>query len=282
MDVAVGDRVKHPTLHEQWGPGEVLGVSGGKVTVHFALAGQKILKGVALEVLSGNDAVHPLLDNRKGPSKRSRPPKSLAVMKEAFLRRFPGGFEDSRYLEEERNPKVEAGALLASTLGPADFTALLGKKDFGEVAKRALAVVNATSLILPGEKTLLRDGLADKRGREQFARALHDLLHGTSEVQARFEAFAAALEQIGANKWPLATCFLFLAFPKEQTFLKPDVTKRATDACNFELNYRVELNWITYLSMLRFTKAIEEMIADMKPRDNIDIQAFVFSIGERA
>lgn len=46
MTLNVGDRVKHPTLHEQWGPGEVLAISPeGKVTVLFALAGQKVVKG---------------------------------------------------------------------------------------------------------------------------------------------------------------------------------------------------------------------------------------------
>jgi hypothetical protein len=73
MTLAIGDRVKHPTQHEQWGPGEVLAVSpNGKVTVHFALVGQKILKGVALEKLSDEDGAHPLLEKRKGATKRTR------------------------------------------------------------------------------------------------------------------------------------------------------------------------------------------------------------------
>jgi hypothetical protein len=60
-----------------------------------------------------------------------------------------------------------------------------------------------------------------------------------AEYRPRFEAFTDILEQIGANKWPVVTYYSFIAFPKEQMFLKPDVTKRAAEACNFELNYRV-------------------------------------------
>ena len=64
MTLIVGDRVKHPTLHEQWGPGEVLTVSpDGKMTVAFALGGQKTLKGVTLEKLEGVAGAHPLLDH---------------------------------------------------------------------------------------------------------------------------------------------------------------------------------------------------------------------------
>jgi Protein of unknown function (DUF3553) len=282
MTLAIGDRVKHPTQHEKWGPGEVLAMSpSGKVTVHFALVGQKILKGVALEKLSGEEAAHPLLDKRKAATKRARSTKSVAEMKAAFLRLFPGGFYDPKYLDEERNYKLEAGALLASTLGRAKLSALLQAGDSAEISTLALAVMNKTNLVFPNEKIAFKDGLATERGRELFAPALDNLLYGSAEYRPRFEAFTDILDQIGANKWPVATYFPFIALPKEQMFLKPDVTKRAAEACNFELNYRVELNWWTYESLLRFTKTLEELIRELKPRDNIDMQSFIFCIGER-
>jgi Protein of unknown function (DUF3553) len=282
MTLAIGDRVKHPTQHEQWGPGEVLAVSpGGKVTVHFALVGKKILKGVALEKLSGKEAAHPLLENRKAATKRARSTRSFAEMKEAFLRLFPDGFYDPKYLDEERNYKLEAGALLANTLGRTELSALLQTGDHAEITRLAVAVMDKTNLVFPNEKMAFKAGLATERGRELFARALDNLLYGSAEYRPRFEAFTDILEQIGANKWPLATYYSFIAFPKEQMFLKPDVTKRAAEACNFELNYRVELNWWTYESLLRFTKNLEELISDLKPRDNIDMQSFIFCIGER-
>jgi hypothetical protein len=91
MAVAVGDRVKHPALHEQWGPGEVLATSpDGKVTVHFALVGQKVLKGLALEILSGDEARHPLLEQRKVPGKRAKATRPFSQLKEAFLKTLSG------------------------------------------------------------------------------------------------------------------------------------------------------------------------------------------------
>jgi hypothetical protein len=86
MDFSVGDRVKHPKLHEEWGPGEILEIAaGGKMVIHFALAGQKTLKGVALEKLSGDEAAHPLLDDRKKPGRRERSTRSFDSMKKARL-----------------------------------------------------------------------------------------------------------------------------------------------------------------------------------------------------
>jgi len=282
MDLNVGDRVKHPTLHEQWGPGEVLAVSAnGKVTILFALAGQKILKGVVLQKLEGAEGRHPLLDNRKGQSKGKRRTQAFSVSREAFLRLFPGGFSDPKYLKEERDYKLAAGEKFRSTLGAAEFDKLLSEDDFPEIAKRALAVVNATNLVFPNEKMSLKDGLTEASGQELFGRSLHSLLYGAGEYQIRFEGFIKVLEQIGASKWPIATYFPFIAFPDHQMFLKPDVTKRAAEACNFELNYRVELNWWSYESLLRFTATLKDLIADLDPRDNIDMQSFIFCIGER-
>lgn len=282
ITVGVGDRVKHPTLHDQWGPGEVLAVSAdGKVTVVFALGGQKILKGMALEKLEGADAAHPLLDNRKGPKKGKRKTQAFSALRALFLRLFPGGFYDPKYLEEERNYKLEAGEKLRETLGAAEFESLLRDNAFAEISKRALSIMSATNLVFPNEKMSFKDGLADEGRSQLFAKQLGVLLYGSGEYQPRFEQFIDALEQMGANKWPIATYFPFIAFPGEHMFLKPEVTKRAAEACNFELNYRVELNWWTYHSLLLFTTTLRELISDLKPRDNVDVQSFIFCIGER-
>lgn len=282
MALRVGDRVRHPKLHDEWGPGEVLAVSAdGKTTIHFALGGQKVLKGVVLEVLTGDEAAHPMLANRKTTAPRKRSMRSVASMKEAFLKLFPGGFEDPKYLAEERNYKVAAGELLAKTLGETELKALLDSDDFTEISKRAIALVSKTNLVFPNEKMDFKDALSNGDARRSFGAALYDVLYGEGDYRPRFEAFIALLDEIGAAKWPIATYFPFIANPKEQMFLKPDVTKRAAEACNFELNYRPELNWYTYEALLKFTASLEEQIAELKPRDRIDMQSFVFCIGER-
>ncbi len=282
MALRVGDRVKHPTLHDQWGPGEVLAVTmDGKVTVHFALAGQKILKGVVLETLKGTSADHPALETRKSSTKGRRSSRSLDAMQESFLRLFPKGFSDPRYLEEERDYKLEATALLQGTLGQSELSDLLQAGDFNEITRRAMAVLSKTNMVSPGEKMDLKEGLVTDAQRESFARSFADLLYGSDEYRARFDAFSHMLEEVGANKWPLATYFPFIAFPKEHMFLKPELTKRAAQACNVDLNYRAQLNWWTYESLLKFSRTLEELISDLKPRDNIDLQSFMVCIGAR-
>jgi hypothetical protein len=281
MNIAIGDRVKHPTLHDEWGPGEVLAVQAdGKAVVHFALVGQKTTKGVAYIKLSGPEAEHPLLDGRIRKKQR-RTSKPIDELREAFLRLFPGGFKDPEYLRTERDYKLDAAKKLKELLGASRMKSLLAEGDYGQVCKNALAVVNATNLVFPNEKMDLKDGISDPSGAEDFASSLNDLLYGEEAFEARFEAFAHTLERIKAAKWTIATYFPFFAFPKEHMFLKPIVTQRAAEACGFELNYRPELNWKTYETLLKFSETLRGLTADLKPRDMIDLQSFIWCIGER-
>lgn len=71
MAFVIGDCVRHPTMHKQWGVGRVVAVSSdGKVTVKFSLAGRKILKGVPLQKVSGDEALQAPARDR---SSRRRP-----------------------------------------------------------------------------------------------------------------------------------------------------------------------------------------------------------------
>ena len=271
MTFNVGDRVGHPARPE-WGPGEILAVSGeSKYTIYFAHIGQKLLKDVALVRLTGPESSHPLLENRGAKT----PARSLADMKESFLRRFPGGFEDPKYVKFERAYKVAASDLLKQTLASEDLNRLLSGGYHAEVCRRAVAVISRTNLVLPTEQRDLRDGMT-RTGDSPFSRALADLLYGSSSSQDRFERFWKMLEDIGAAKWTIATYFRFLAEPETQMFLKPEATKAAAAACGFELNYRPDLNWGTYERVLTFSAFLKDAIADLRPRDMIDLQGFMW------
>jgi O-acetyl-ADP-ribose deacetylase (regulator of RNase III) len=58
-------------------------------------------------------------------------------------------------------------------------------------------------------------------------------------------------------KWTIATVFPFLAHSQTHIFLKPEVTQAAAKRRGFSLNYKPELNWLTYsclLSAFKFFK----------------------------
>jgi len=275
-----GDRVIHPQQPD-WGVGEILPDSAGdKLRVYFAYAGEKVLKNAPLQPVSGEKAQHPLLDHRK--SKGSRKGIVRKTIPEAiaeFRAIFPHGFSDPKYFEHERDYKLNAHNLMRELLGPEQLAELVAAGDFEETVTRAQRIVNATNLIFPNEKMALRDGLNSSEGqRRRFMQCLNQLLYGTSAEELRFKSWSELLFDLDAPKWTNATYFQFLAHPDRRIFLKPTVTQDAADVCNFELNYRPELNWLTYRSVQRFAEILRSEIAPLQPRDMIDVQSFIWCI----
>jgi hypothetical protein len=281
MKFLQGEWVKHP----EWGIGQVLEDSfEEKVWVFFVGIGKKRLQlsSVNLIKVQEDEAVHLGLDNlnfiNKGKAAKYR---GMSQLIEHFRRVFPEGFYGDDYLQMERNYKVDAHKLLVNLLEQESFSSLLASHNYHEICKRSMQVVNKTNLIFPNEKMSLRDGLKSEQHEQPFSRTLYSLLYGEDELEKRFNAFSDCLMNINAAKWTIATYFLFMAFPNDHMFLKPAVTQEAAEICGFELNYRSELNWLTYHKLLEFSqylfKELSDLeLSDLKPRDMIDVQSFIW------
>ena len=284
MEYKKGDRVKHPTK-EDWGLGEVLENSNGDtVRVFFVGAGEKTLSLQYVQPIKieGNEANNVVLDNLK-ISKSSSGVKyqSLPQSVQFFLEEFPEGFYGAKFKEHERDYKDKAHTLGSDLLGKEEISGLLESGDYFEIVKRALKVTNATNLIFPNEKMALKDGLQSPEAQKQFGEALYFLLYGEEELENRFVAFAKVLENIDAAKWTTATYFLFIIHPDKYMFVKPTITQYTSELCGYEVNYRPQLNWLTYKSVLGFSEYIKSEISELKPRDMIDVQSFMWCIAPR-
>jgi hypothetical protein len=281
MSLKKADRVKHPAKAE-WGLGEVLEDSNGEtVRVFFVGAGEKTLslKHVTLNCIPTDEAAHPMLDNLRVPEKRDRHRyQSLPESIERFLERYPKGFYDDRFTDEERDYKVRAHQIALSLLSQRELAHLLSVNDCAEVCRRAVSVAYETNLIFPNEKMALRDGLQLPAHQQAFAAALYNLLYGDDDLQPRFETYADVLEGISAAKWTIATYFLFMVYPEEHMFLKPIVTQKTAAISRFEINYRPDLNWRTYKSVLAFGNYLKAELVGLLPRDMIDVQSFMWCI----
>ncbi len=281
MSFAKGERVKHPALPE-WGVGEVLkNLGDDKFLVFFVGIGEKTisLKHVSLLKVEGTEAEHPLLDNlisiiQDGDIKYKTPLESIVY----FLSNYPNGFYGDKFNNEERTYKVKAGELFTELLNEKEFYTFLNNQDYDEISKRALKVVSATNLIFPNEKMALKDGLGSSQGKEIFSKALFVQLYGQDNMEDRFNGFIEALREINAAKWTTATYFLFLAYPDQYIFLKPEITKNAARVCRFEIHYKSELNWQTYERVLKLASYLRVELKELKPRDMIDIQSFMWTI----
>jgi len=201
-----------------------------------------------------------------------------------FLRFFPEGFRDPTYIDWERGYKWEAHERWRELLGREVHRELIADGEYAEVARRAVTIESRTNLLFSFEKMALRDAVKTTAGAKAFAEGLFEFLHGKSGDRARFERWCevvAALprRQTRVLTWPLLTVFGFLALPNQHFFLKPMVTRAAAREYGYELHYRPRPNWDTYSSLLEFAGQVSRDLADLKPRDMIDIQSFLWVQG---
>lgn len=197
-----------------------------------------------------------------------------------FLRYFPGGFRDETYIDWERGYKQAAHERWEEELGRAEHRALIRAGDFAEVARRAVAIESRTNLLFSFEKMALRDATRMDGGAETFARGLYEFLHGRKD----FERWCAAVELLPRRQtrvltWPIVTVFGFIAQPEEHVFLKPNVTRIAARRYGFEFDYVSRPNLRTYESLIAFARQVDRDNKDLRARDMIDLQSFVWVQG---
>ena len=211
-----------------------------------------------------------------GPSRASR-------CRRKFLRFFPGGFHDETYVDWERSYKLETHRRWREALGQPTFRALLRSGRFAEIAALAVRVEQRSrhSMIFSFEKMALRDAVKSEPGARAFAEGLYEFLHGRGELERRFERWIDVVaglprRQTRVLTWPLVTVFGFIADPRTHIFLKPNVTRAAAAAYGFDFLYRSTPNWETYASLLEFARRVRRDVRDLRPRDMIDLQSFIW------
>ena len=221
--------------------------------------------------------------NAAAPQQRPLSREAMRARRK-FLRVFPGGFRDQTYIDWERNYKWEAHARWEEALGAAAFERLIKEKKFEDVAAAATRIESRTNLLFSFEKMALRDAVKSPAGAKAFALALFDLLHGSEPMAVRFSRWVEAVAQLPRRKtrvltWPLVTVFGFIAQPDKHFFLKPTVTREAARRYGVELPYASRPSWPLYKDLLAFVGKVRSDIADLRPRDMIDMQSFLWVQG---
>lgn len=201
-----------------------------------------------------------------------------------FLRIFPAGFRDETYLDFERDYKWAAHERWSAQLGQDTIGALIRKKKFADIAATAISIESRTNLLFSFEKMALRDAVRSPAGAKAFALALFDFLHGPEPLETRFDGWVVAVARLPRRQtrvltWPLVTVFGFIAQPRTHFFLKPVVTREAARRLGRELPYASRPSWAVYKALLDFAAAVRTDLRDLRPRDMIDIQSFLWVQG---
>lgn len=95
-----------------------------------------------------------------------------------FLRFFPKGFYDPKYMDWERNYKWGAHERWEEQLSRSTFRALLRERKYSEAASRAIKIEGRTHLLFSFEKMAMRDAIKAPASAKAFAEGLYEYLHG--------------------------------------------------------------------------------------------------------
>jgi hypothetical protein len=215
--------------------------------------------------------------------KPARTPGALRCRRR-FLKFFPGGFRDEKYIDWERAYKWEAHQRWLEFLSRDTHRRLLADGKYSDIASIAVRIESRTNLLFSFEKMALRDAVKTRRGARIFAEGLYDYLYGAGDAEQQFETWVAEVSKLPRVKtrvltWPLLTVFGFIARPDEHMFLKPNVTRIAAQRYEFPFHYKSRPKWKTYESLLDFAKTVRRDNLDLRPRDMIDVQGFIWVAG---
>ena len=219
-------------------------------------------------------------------AERKRLTPKAARSRRKFLHYFPRGFRDPTYLDWERDYKWETHERWEEALGERELRRLVRAGEFEEVARRAVQVEQRSrhSMLFSFEKMALRDAVRVPEGAATFATALLDFLHGPKPIETRFEAWISALSTLPRRQtrvltWPLVTVFGFIAQPERHIFLKPNTTRAAALKYGFDLGYSSRPSWEVYARYLELAETVLRDMKDLRPRDMIDAQSFLWVQG---
>jgi hypothetical protein len=139
-------------------------------------------------------------------------------------------------------------------------------------------------MIFSFEKMALRDAVKSETGARAFSEGLYDFLHGAGSTERRFTRWVEVVARLPRKQtrvltWPLVTVFGFIAKPDEHIFLKPNVTRVAAREYGFDFQYKSRPSWETYANYLEFAETVRRDQRDLRPRDMIDIQSFIWVQG---
>jgi len=139
-------------------------------------------------------------------------------------------------------------------------------------------VFRATNLLSPFEKTRLQKLLRGKSA-DAFVRAAAQFTLGAGTPALLY--MERALRPHDNAKWTVVTYLPFLWRPQVHMFLKPEVTQdfAARVGHRFRFDYAPRLDIGVYDSLLDLARQTEQELAELHPRDRIDVQSFIWVVG---
>ncbi|MCE1247027.1 MAG: AAA family ATPase [Firmicutes bacterium] len=200
---------------------------------------------------------------------------------ELINQKFPGwtGFDDERFIRDERDYKVKKAQKAQDLLGRETFEALLAKENYPEILERLKQITGDINLLFRpklniGDAAVL---FSDKLDLNEFCNKIFNLLYDEKPSHERLDDFE---DYIKANqlpdKWPFPTFLLYIFNPETEMIIKPELTKRFLYMFNEIAVYEEKPSGLAYKAIVEICNTIKTGFSEFNPKDMIDIQSLLF------
>jgi hypothetical protein len=183
----------------------------------------------------------------------------LKEAEEAFLNRFPGGFDNLEIIATrvKKHKPEQMIALAQESFSRGDF------KYPDLIVQNMIKVISRSSIISVFEKPRFRDfaNTLPPHEREFLSSGLEQLLHGNE--QTGFEMMLDLLQSEKLAKWSLMTVCQTYFYPQRDVFIKPTTVKGVIEYFELEnLHYKPAPSWAFYDA---YRSAFLEMKSKLDP-----------------
>lgn len=189
-----------------------------------------------------------------------------------FQSHFPNGFQAQKYLEQERDYKLRAKTKLDDTLPLDQIDTCLNP------GQTAASVFSKTNLLAANEMIKLGPALKSKDG-DAIVRAIASFTREPN--QKILSELEKLLKPHECAKWTVITYLPYLWRPHDHMYLKPTVTRDYASRVGHYYHdvYEPSLKIKVYKALQDLTIKTTEKVKNLNPRDNIDIQSFIWVVG---
>lgn len=294
-DTQPSQYVRH-TRKPEWGIGELVESDGGRHRFAFQDGQMRVFMtdGLALLVIAkpseeervGLAKYRPKADDGKPAKKRAveAPVGTIERQVDIFTALFHGGFSNAKFLETNRGvatPKPTGKhivlALAQTLLAEEPLRAVLTAKKAGAVFALIKKIASKSRGLAPAADLAVLSGLAADTTIDEAAlgEALFSFLHGTDPIEARADAFLAALPE-NARTWSILGLFPAVFNPVERAPIDTMITLRQATIAGAQLASKETPNGADYVTLLETLGDVKIRLEELlqKPQDLLDIHLF--------
>lgn len=213
-----------------------------------------------------------------------------------FTNRF-SGFDDPKYLEEERDYKINNHHFALEILNKEQYRQLLGEVQYDEILKRLLKIcqyIKQGALMHFEDYQILRSGYKPK----ECAVTIFNLLFSENELlEARIDELASYIREYGhsaktqefkpymmpteGKMWNFISFLLATYYPDKYIFVKPTKFDEFIKLAKLTNPRTSEMTGKSYQKVLELVNEVKYKLEanGIFPQDMVDIQSFIFILG---